>query len=155
MTTSWHGNAFHITDPLWGESTSTQRCVVALLAWRSCWTYSWVADDLKHFNHCELVTQLSKINLGQHWHKKWLAAWRHQAITWTNVDLSSEGRQEVTFTSDTLSINYYNDIKIYINWNEWSPKRSRCNVCCSIFQSSKNIASGTHLLPHVHRAPLS
>ena len=27
--------------------------------------------------------------LGQPWLRWWLAAWRHQAITWTNVDLSS------------------------------------------------------------------
>ena len=29
------------------------------------------------------------MELGQHWLRKWLGAWRHQAITWTNVDLSS------------------------------------------------------------------
>ena len=29
------------------------------------------------------------IDLGQHWFRQWLAAWRHQAITWTNVDLPS------------------------------------------------------------------
>ena len=27
--------------------------------------------------------------MGQHWLKQWLVAWRHQAITQTNVDLSS------------------------------------------------------------------
>ena len=26
-------------------------------------------------------------NQCQHWFKKWLAAWRHQAITWTNADI--------------------------------------------------------------------
>ena len=26
------------------------------------------------------------IELGQHWLRQWLVAWRHQAITWTNVD---------------------------------------------------------------------
>ena len=30
------------------------------------------------------------IDLGQHWLAYWLVAWQHQAITWTNVDLSSE-----------------------------------------------------------------
>ena len=29
------------------------------------------------------------IGLGQHWLGQWLVAWRHQAITWTNVDLPS------------------------------------------------------------------
>ena len=40
-------------------------------------------------NHCCLLTPYGDINLGQHWLRLWLAAWRHQAITWTNVDLSS------------------------------------------------------------------
>ena len=30
------------------------------------------------------------IDLGQQWLRWWLGAWRHQAITWTNVDLSSQ-----------------------------------------------------------------
>ena len=29
------------------------------------------------------------VNLGQHKLRSWLVAWWHQAITWTNVDLSS------------------------------------------------------------------
>ena len=39
--------------------------------------------------HCGLVTLYSDIYLGQHWLRQWLAAWRHQAITWTNVDFPS------------------------------------------------------------------
>ena len=39
--------------------------------------------------HCGLVTPYDDRDLGQHWFRQWLAAWRHQAITWTNVDLSS------------------------------------------------------------------
>ena len=30
------------------------------------------------------------VDLGQHWLRQWLVAWRHQAIIWINVDLSSE-----------------------------------------------------------------
>ena len=37
------------------------------------------------------VTPYGDIGLGEHWLRWWLAAWRHQAITWTNVDLSSLG----------------------------------------------------------------
>ena len=29
------------------------------------------------------------IDMNQHWLRKWLVAWWHQVITWTNVDLSS------------------------------------------------------------------
>ena len=39
--------------------------------------------------HCGLVTPYGNINLGQLWLRQWLVAWRHQAITWTNIDLSS------------------------------------------------------------------
>ena len=39
--------------------------------------------------HCGLVTPYGGRDLGQHWCSKWLVAWRHQPITWTNVDLSS------------------------------------------------------------------
>ena len=39
--------------------------------------------------HCGLVTPYGGMDLGQHWFREWLVAWRHQAITRTNVDLSS------------------------------------------------------------------
>ena len=39
--------------------------------------------------HWGLVKPFGDIDLGQHWLRYWLVAWRHQAITWTNVDLSS------------------------------------------------------------------
>ena len=39
--------------------------------------------------HCGLETPYGDIDLGQHWLRQWLVAWRHQVITWTNVDLSS------------------------------------------------------------------
>ena len=40
-----------------------------------------------------LVTPYGNIpaDLNQHWFKWWLVAWWHQAITWSNVDLSSMG----------------------------------------------------------------
>ena len=39
--------------------------------------------------HRGLVIPNGNTDLGQRWIRQWLAAWRHQAITWTNVDLSS------------------------------------------------------------------
>ena len=38
---------------------------------------------------CGLMTPYGSIDLGQHWLRKWHVAWRHQTITWTNVDLAS------------------------------------------------------------------
>ena len=40
-------------------------------------------------NNCGLVTLYGDRELGQHWLREWMVTWRHQAITWTNVDLSS------------------------------------------------------------------
>ena len=38
---------------------------------------------------CGLVTPYGGRDLGQHWLRQWIVAWRHQSITWTNVDVSS------------------------------------------------------------------
>ena len=45
--------------------------------------------------HWGLVTPYGDVDLGQHWLRQWLVAWRHQAITWTNVDLSSDKSHDI------------------------------------------------------------
>ena len=45
--------------------------------------------------HWPLETPYGIMELGQHWFRQWLVAWWHQAITWTNVDWSSEGSHDV------------------------------------------------------------
>ena len=35
------------------------------------------------------MTPYGDRDLGQHWLRKWLVAWRHQTVTWANVDWSS------------------------------------------------------------------
>ena len=49
------------------------------------------SNELQWLNltHCGLMTAYGGRDLGQHWFRQWLVAWRHQTITWTNVDLSS------------------------------------------------------------------
>ena len=37
------------------------------------------------------MTLYGDIDLGQHWPRQGFGAWRHQAITLTNVDLASTG----------------------------------------------------------------
>ena len=69
--------------------------------------------------HCGLVTQYGDINLGQHWISLWLVAWRHQAITWTNVDLSSV-RSSCTHMSailarDASAISHWNQLENYLS----------------------------------------
>ena len=43
---------------------------------------------LAKLTHSGLVTPYGYIGHGQHWLRYWLGALWHQAITWTNVDLS-------------------------------------------------------------------
>ena len=43
----------------------------------------------RNSTYCGLVTPYGDRDMGQHWLRQWLVAWQHQAITWTNVDLSS------------------------------------------------------------------
>ena len=49
-------------------------------------------NECMTLTHCGLVTPYGNRDLGQHWLWYWLIAWRHQAITWTNVDLSSSSK---------------------------------------------------------------
>ena len=41
-----------------------------------------------HLTHCGLVMPYVNLELGQYWLRWWLVAWRHQAITCTDVDIS-------------------------------------------------------------------
>ena len=50
----------------------------------------WIFQGLmSYLTHCGLMTPYGDRDVGLHWLRKWLVAWRHQAITWTNVDLPS------------------------------------------------------------------
>ena len=44
---------------------------------------------------CGLVTPYGNISMGQHWFRLWLVAWRQQAISWTNIVLSSARSNDV------------------------------------------------------------
>ena len=52
----------------------------------------------KPLTHYGLVMQCGNIDPGQHWLRQWLVAWRHQAITWTNVDVSLKGFYDILQT---------------------------------------------------------
>ena len=53
------------------------------------WCGLWLMAPKVTLTLCGLVTSCGNMEPGQHWLRWWLVAWRHQAITWTNVDLSS------------------------------------------------------------------
>ena len=65
--------------------------------------------------HCGLVTPYGSRYLGQHWFRQWLVAWRHQAITWTNVDLSSLKSSDVHLRAISLEISHPLVTKISLN----------------------------------------
>ena len=68
------------------------------------------ANDEYKLTHCGLVTPYGYITC-QHWLKWWLVAWQHQAITWSNVNLSSERSRDIhssegNFTRNISTINH-------------------------------------------------
>ena len=57
---------------------------------KSTFTDTWFWRKAYPLTHHGLVKPHGNIDRGQHWLRQWLVAWWHQAITWTNVDLSSK-----------------------------------------------------------------
>ena len=53
--------------------------------------------------HCGLVTPFGVRYLSQHWFRWWLVAWRHQSITWPNVDLSSVKSRDIHLRANSRS----------------------------------------------------
>ena len=66
--------------------------------------------------HCGLVTPYGSRDLSQHWFRQWLVAWWHQAITWTNVDLSSLRSSDVHLRAISLEISEPSVTKIRLNF---------------------------------------
>ena len=51
-------------------------------------------------------------DLAQHWLRLWLVAWRHQAITWTNVDWSSVKSSDIHIRAISQEMPQPSDTKI-------------------------------------------
>ena len=47
---------------------------------------------------------MTPYDVGQHWFKQWLVAWRHQAITWTSVDLSTVRSSDIHLKTNSQEI---------------------------------------------------
>ena len=62
-----------------------------MTSWKGflCKKHSLLTQISQKLTHSGLAMPNEDIELCQHWLKEWLVAWWHQAITWTNVDLSS------------------------------------------------------------------
>ena len=52
-------------------------------------------STLALLTQCSLMTSHCDKDSGWHWHRYWLVAWWHKAITWTNVNLSSVRSSDV------------------------------------------------------------
>ena len=104
--TIWNSNKNHSQKIPWGavlnntftriiprmSSANGRRCYIVtpvFIGWVHTQNVAWFKFHLTHWG---LVTPFGDIDLGQHWLRWWLVAWRHQAITWTNVDLSVRSR---------------------------------------------------------------
>ena len=57
--------------------------------------------------HCSLVTQDGDKECGQHWFRKRLGAWRHPAITGTNIDLTINLKNKLMVGSNDNIINWH------------------------------------------------
>ena len=77
--------------------------------------YLWLSYKLHYFTHrkllkytlkthCGLVTPYGDIKLGQQLIRWRLFAWRHQAITWSNVDLSAVRSIGIHLMANSLEI---------------------------------------------------
>ena len=75
-----------------------------------------VSSPLISLTHCGLVTPYGGTDPGQHWLRYWHVAWRHQAISWTNVDWLSVQwySYKGNFTRDASTINHWNPFQNYI-----------------------------------------
>ena len=76
---------------------------------------SWIhcsGKNTQHLTHCVLVTPYGGRDLGQLWFRQWLVAWRHQVITWTNVDSSSLRSHDVYLRAISLEISQPSVTKI-------------------------------------------
>ena len=73
--------------PNWVWCVSNYRWHCMTMAVRLLAICSWTTAALlpPGLTHCGLVMPYGGIDWGQHWLRWWLVAWRHQAITWTNV----------------------------------------------------------------------
>ena len=88
---------------------------------------------LYHLTYCGLVTPYGDLEMGQHCLRKWLVAWRHQAITWTNVDLCLVRSKDISVRTILQNIPQLSIIKIslqitYMNFSFKYPRGQWFNL---------------------------
>ena len=100
--------------------------------------------------HCGLIMSYGIRELGQQWFRKWLVAWRHQAITWINVDLLwmrfRPGMQGYVYlNSDNLNTEVV--FEMYTLENNGTPPRGHSVGCVGrIIQGTVYPINHAHIL---------
>ena len=87
---------------------------------------------------------ITNIDLGQNWLRKWLVAWWHQAINWTNADFSLVrfcGTYLRVITANAQDITMYNDIERLIRLKSFltTPRAQRVTVSLHGISSSSSL----------------
>ena len=99
--------------------------------------------------NCGLVTPYGGRDLDQHWFRYWLVAWRHQAITWTNVDLSSQRSRNVNLRAISLQISQPSVTKISLEMIflgiYWNLPGVNELMCLQMFYHLAVLCLGTHI----------
>ena len=67
------------------------------------WLVPWKAE-CHILTQRVLVTSYCERDQGQHWLMQWFVIWRHRAITWSNVDLSSARSGDIHPSAISLEI---------------------------------------------------
>ena len=127
---------------------------------------SWTSADLLSVGPLEhnSLRPCDDIELGQHWLRKWLVAYRHQAITWTNVRLTISLVQchstEGNFTRDTSAIIHKNEPGNYLSklslkslrgqWLVWNFNQNRTPVGLIVDHSPYCIWCSSSQVEHRH-----
>ena len=108
------------------------------------WVIVHTSDLMTIIRHRGLVTPHGVMDRGQHWLRKWLAAWRHQAFTWTNFDLSSVRSFDIHMRAISLEIPQpsISKIRLKINYisfkfprGQWVKSLWRQYACIIVFKA--------------------
>ena len=78
-------SSFLTTTPIWVTYNCSGKIAISFA---KCFNDEHTQYCNFPLTECSLVTLYGNIDLGRHWLRKLLVAWRHKAVTWTNVDFS-------------------------------------------------------------------
>ena len=105
----------------------------------------WCMCHITSLTHCGPVTPYGDIGLSQYWLRKWLVAWRHQAIAWTNVEFPFCGIHLRAISQQVPKILYcIMSLKIrLLELNAKFPRSQRVKALCETTEWA-SMSSGSH-----------